>query len=81
MLQVLTELGSNSRISDTWSAVPVPPSADWFRVVVDGAAAPKGSMTNDSTQGNFLRVSVLQSIRPFILLSVSPSVCQPPPEA
>ena len=28
-----------------------------FTVAVDGAAAPKGSMTYDSTQGNFLRVS------------------------
>ena len=28
-----------------------------FSVAVDGAAAPKGSMTYDSTQGNFLRVS------------------------
>ena len=66
MLQVLTELGSNSRISDTWSAVPVPQSADWFRVVVDGAAAPKGSLTYDSTQGNFLRVSVLPSVHPSV---------------
>ena len=27
-----------------------------FTVGVDGAAAPKGSMTYDSTQGNFFRV-------------------------
>ena len=32
-------------------------------VAVDGAAAPKGSMTYDSIQGNFLRVSESQTHR------------------
>ena len=41
-----------------------------LEVEVDGAAAPKGSMTYDSTQGNFLRVSVLLSFRPSIRPSV-----------
>ena len=33
-----------------------------FLVAVDGAAAPKGSMTYDSIQGNFLRVSESESV-------------------
>ena len=41
-----------------------------FPVAVDGAAAPKGSMTYDSTQGNFLRVSESPGLR----------VSVPPPE-
>ena len=41
-----------------------------FTVAVDGAAAPKGSLTHDSTQGNFLRVSVVLSFCPSIRPSV-----------
>ena len=51
---------------------PLPHPLIWFRVVVDGAAAPEGLMTYDSTQGNFLWVSALPSFH----LSFRPS----PPE-
>ena len=45
-----------------------------FTVAVDGAAAPKGSMTYDSTQGNFLQVSESLGLR----VSESPSLRGPP---
>ena len=63
-----TKPHANSRPSITWSArrYPLPHPLIWFRVNMDGAVAPKGSMTYDSTQGNFLWVSVLPFIHPFL---------------